>query len=290
VSFNKVVESNPGSYIVIINLRREGEGLDFNSSQADLCYRIVGMTQMEEVWSDRIPEDVKQMICYYVPYGILSIQSKKRRRAISVSHFAQSLDGLIADSSGNSKWIGNRENLVHAHRMRAICDGIIIGSRTLESDNPRLNVRHVKGSNPVRIILGSVGDNIDSMLAANSDSIWVIGGDGKLKNSKLRYLSLNRKNKYINCREILKTLYAEGVHSVYIEGGAITTSQFMNDGMIDICQLHFSPIIIGKGVKSMSNLPIDKIDEAIRFSHFTYNHIGKEFMFVGEPIREDLDG
>ncbi|MBN4081257.1 RibD family protein, partial [Caldithrix abyssi] len=247
------------------------------------------MTQMEEIWSDRIPEEIKQLICSYAPYSLLSMYSKRRQRAISVSHFAQSLDGLIADSSGNSKWIGNRENLIHAHRMRAICDGIIIGSRTLKSDNPRLNVRHVKGPNPTRIILGSIGDNIDSMLAANSNSIWVIGGDWKLKHSSLRYISLKRKNKYINCLDILRTLYHEGIHSVYIEGGAITTSQFMREGMIDIYQLHISPMILCRGVKSMSNLQIDKINNAIRFSRFTYNHIGNEFMFVGEPIRESQD-
>ncbi len=290
VSLNNIVETNPGSFSVIISLKPEAVIPESRSSQIDAGYKILGISQMKEVWSDRIPEDIKQMICSYVPYCFLSIHSKMRRRAISVSHFAQSLDGLIADSLGNSKWIGNHENLIHAHRMRALCDGIIIGSRTFKSDNPRLNVRYVKGPNPTRIILGFIGNNIETTLAVNTDSILVFGGESKSKNTSVRFLPLKRKNKYINSLDILKTLYSERIYSVYIEGGAITTSEFMSAGMIDICQLHISPMILGRGVKAMSNLKINKINDSIRFTRFSYIRTGKELMFVGEPKGEGKDG
>ena len=53
----------------------------------------------------------------YLPYCFLSYQAQRLGRAISVSHFAQTLDGKIATLAGDSKWIGNQENLKHAHRI-----------------------------------------------------------------------------------------------------------------------------------------------------------------------------
>ena len=55
----------------------------------------------------------------YLSYCYLPILAKANQRAISVAHFAQSLNGMIATQCGSSRWIGNEENLVHAHRMRA---------------------------------------------------------------------------------------------------------------------------------------------------------------------------
>ena len=47
-----------------------------------------------------------------------------------IVHMAQSVDGNVATTQGNSKWIGNKENLTHAHRLRALVDGVIVGGET----------------------------------------------------------------------------------------------------------------------------------------------------------------
>ena len=68
---------------------------------------------------------------------------------------AQSLDGKIASSTGDSKWITCEESRKRAHKLRSEVDAIVIGRKTAVQDNPKLTVRHVEGKNPARIVLDS---------------------------------------------------------------------------------------------------------------------------------------
>jgi len=112
----------------------------------------------------------------YLPYCFLSLKAKRLKRAISTTHFAQTLDAKIATNTGDSKWIGNDENLIHAHRMRALCDGVLVGRRTVEADEPKLNVRHVCGQDPVRIVLGNPNSDFNSLLNCSDAKILYIEG------------------------------------------------------------------------------------------------------------------
>lgn len=58
-----------------------------------------------------------------------------------INKCALTLDGRIATSSGDSKWISNEYSRLVAHRLRRISDAIIIGKNTFMNDNPSLTVR-----------------------------------------------------------------------------------------------------------------------------------------------------
>ncbi len=90
-----------------------------------------GLAQMTELNATTLPPAVRQMIRTYAPYCLASRYAKSWQRAFSVSHFAQPLDGRIATVDGHSQWIGGPGNLTHAHRIRALCDGILIGAKTM---------------------------------------------------------------------------------------------------------------------------------------------------------------
>jgi diaminohydroxyphosphoribosylaminopyrimidine deaminase/5-amino-6-(5-phosphoribosylamino)uracil reductase len=67
---------------------------------------------------------------------------------------AMSLDGRIATRTGESQWITGEASRAFAHRLRDISDGILVGARTVDADNPLLTTRGVKnGRDPVRIVL-----------------------------------------------------------------------------------------------------------------------------------------
>src|SRR6056297_2782771 len=68
---------------------------------------------------------------------------------------AQTLDGYIASSSGDSKWITNSEARLEGHKLRHRSDAIMVGIGTILADNPSLTARLEKktGIDPLRIVL-----------------------------------------------------------------------------------------------------------------------------------------
>ena len=47
---------------------------------------------------------------------------------IAVGHLGQSLDGFIATHAGESQYVTGEENILHLHRMRALCDAVVVGA------------------------------------------------------------------------------------------------------------------------------------------------------------------
>ncbi len=221
----------------------------------------------------------------YLPYCFCCFVAQREKRAISIAHFAQTLDGKIATEKGYSRWIGNEENLKHAHRMRALCDAILVGRSTLDHDQPSLTVRHVAGPNPRRVILGSGAADYSCLLAAAPETVIVIGTEKCGAEDLIEFCSLPCENGRLRGQQILECLFEKGCYSVYIEGGTVTTSNFIADRAVDILQLHLSPQIFGSGRPAFILPEIEEVKEAVQFSNFHYQTVGDTLMFVGQMER-----
>jgi riboflavin biosynthesis pyrimidine reductase len=175
--------------------------------------------------------------------------------------------------------------------MRALCDGILIGSGTLICDKPALTVRHVAGKNPQRIILGTAqkGD-FESLKQSDSSEIWSIGSNDLSQEEGVSSYTLSSADaEPYTCNQLLEWLWEKGIHSVYVEGGAKTTSCFLREGMIDIMQLHFSPLVFGSGISAIQLPQIEAVSESISFDSFAFQLVGDSVMFVGTPIYNSGD-
>ena len=51
------------------------------------------------------------------------------------------------------RWVTGQENVLHMHRLRALCDAIVVGAGTVAADDPQLTTRLVTGANPLRVVL-----------------------------------------------------------------------------------------------------------------------------------------
>ena len=271
-----VPKANATLVLVIVNPE-----VAIEHPQATIFY-LEGSTVVLD-YEYQVEEEIVEFLATYLPYCFLSLRARQQQRAVTIAHFAQSLDGKIATQEGHSRWIGNEENLVHAHRMRALCDSILIGSRTLNADHPALTVRLVEGENPRKVVLCSTEGDFSSLRAESSSSVLVIGTGEDPCVENATYCQLpSGENDRIASNDILRHLYAQGLYTVYVEGGATTTSYFLQEGAVDILQLHVAPLIFGSGLDSFSLPGITTVDEAIRFAPFYYKPIGDAFMFVGE--------
>ena len=74
----------------------------------------------------------------------LPICSATAATPITVGHLGQSLDGFIATHAGDSQFVTGEENILHLHRMRALCDAVIVGAGTVAADDPQLTTRRVR--------------------------------------------------------------------------------------------------------------------------------------------------
>lgn len=228
-----------------------------------------------------------QFLKTYLPYCLFPVYARQMNRAITTAHFAQTLDGRIATLSGHSKWIGNQENLIHAHRMRALSDAILIGTGTLTKDKPKLTVRLVPGDNPQRVVLGRPVATKDYACLAESCSkqIIAIGAIDSTLNGRIDYTKLDdTENGRIHSIKVLEHLYQRGIYSIYLEGGAITTSNFLIDKAIDVLQLHLSPLIFGSGKSAITLPEIAEVQNAVQFDAFRFQQVGDTIMFIGQLI------
>ncbi len=67
---------------------------------------------------------------------------------------AATLDGRTAAPDRTSQWITGEAARADAHRLRAESDAILVGAGTVRADDPSLTVRHVDGTDPLRVVLG----------------------------------------------------------------------------------------------------------------------------------------
>lgn len=267
-----------GNETILISL--SGDRQQISENQPVLL--ISNFTNVEVKQQGFLSLDQIDFLKNYLPYCFISLYARKKGRAISIAHFAQSLDGKIATNSGDSKWIGNEENLIHAHRMRALCTGILVGRKTVVVDKPSLTVRLVEGENPRKIVICSSPCDLSSLHKEEEDELIVLGSSEAPETAKIDYAKMPQENGKINCLEILEKLFEKGIYSVYIEGGSITTSNFLIDKAVDILQLHLSPLVFGSGRSGIVLPEIDQVEESIQFEKFSYLPTGNSIMFVGE--------
>jgi len=200
---------------------------------------------------------------------------------------AQTLDGKISTNSGHSKWIGNTENLNHAHRIRALVDSVLVGGKTIAKDLPTLNVRHVSGKNPIRLLLTSNFSDFDKLPNAPSLKTILIRNQAKPLNrstniSKVIYYKNTKPEE--NIISILKQLKINGIHSILVEGGPTTLNGFLQAKVVNLLQLHIAPLIFGSG-KSAFQLPeIETVSQGLHLQNMVYHQMGNAMMITGVPL------
>jgi diaminohydroxyphosphoribosylaminopyrimidine deaminase / 5-amino-6-(5-phosphoribosylamino)uracil reductase len=191
---------------------------------------------------------------------------------------AQSLDGSIAASNGESNWISSEESRRRVHVLRSQIDAVLIGKGTALADNPQLTVRAVDGRNPKRIILDTNLFLPLSLKLFNNDeksnTIVCCGLKASLseKADKLKVLNVNileveeQKNGELDINDLLKNLSEiYKINSVLVEGGSGIYSSFAEHNLIDEIQLFIAPKIFGISHPAFDKFRIDKLEQALNF-------------------------
>jgi len=215
-----------------------------------------------------------------------------------IGQLGQSLDGRIATVSGHSRFINGDDGITHLHRIRALSDAVVVGAGTAVADNPQLTVRRTSGDNPVRVVIDRrrrVPASHHLFTDNAAPTLRLVAGDyqpgpkAKLQRGVLDVPCLGHNQQPVCPAHILAVLADFGLHKIFIEGGGVTVSSFLNAQLLDRLHVMVAPMIIGSGRPAFTLPDIDQLDEALR-PKATMVNLGSDMLFALEfkVNRDDL--
>lgn len=230
-----------------------------------------------------LPAAADELLRLYLP-----LCQARAGHPVVFGHLGQSLDGYIATSTGDSCYVTGPENIAHLHRMRALCDAVIIGAETVVADNPRLTTRLVPGNNPLRVILDPrcrLGSDYHLFHDGQATTLRVCEAGDNVPQAKLvddaQALQIGTSNGQLALDELLTLLQERGCHALFIEGGGTTVSRFLQAGLVDHLQIAVAPLLIGAGRPGIQLPACTRLKDCLRPKHHMYR--------MGEDILYDFD-
>jgi len=202
---------------------------------------------------------------------------------------AMTLDGKIATSTGESKWITSKEARDYVHRLRSSIDAILVGVNTVLKDNPSLSI-HGKGKNPKRIIIDPqlhiplnakiFNSTVETILITTKN---IERKTNFYKKKKIRILSLPSKNGKIDFQQIMSKLAKMNIASVLIEGGGETNAYALEAGVVDEVMFFIAPKIIGGKNAStpVEGKGIVNINRAVKIKELKVHRYGRDILLCG---------
>jgi diaminohydroxyphosphoribosylaminopyrimidine deaminase/5-amino-6-(5-phosphoribosylamino)uracil reductase len=261
--------------------------LDGHLSPADSGHRRAALAWTADAgWRSVLPpaHPLQSALDLYLP-----ICSATTARPIAVGHLGQSLDAFIATHSGDSQFVTGSANIVHLHRMRALSDAVIVGSGTVAADNPQLTTRHVEGPNPLRVVF-------DPARRVGLDPKYRVFDDATARTLYFCARELIRPDEtHFGTAEIISIdeddprsdaalaavfahLRRSGCPRIFIEGGGVTVSAFMQAELLDRLHVAIAPLIIGDGRPAIRLAPQQKLRDCRRPQYRVFR-MGGDMLF-----------
>ena len=206
---------------------------------------------------------------------------------------AMTLDGNIATITGESRWISCEESRTYVHRMRARMDAVMVGVDTVIADNPQLTVRHVRGRNPLRVIVDTRLRTPESVLVLSRplSSKTIIATTESNPRVHLRYLKqgatilvCDEFDGRVSMMDLLQKLGTTGVQSLLLEGGSRLAGDMLQHGLIDELVFFVAPKIIGNnGFAPFTLQGITSMTQAVKLEFTDVCRIGSDIVVTARP-------
>lgn len=205
-----------------------------------------------------------------------------------IGHLGQSLDGFIATTVGDSNYVTGEENIRHLHRLRALCDAVVVGAGTVANDDPRLTTRLVSGESPLRIVLDPrrrlpqshriFQDGEARTLRVSCAPVE--GGFGaQLCSGRHEELLLRADpDGGLDLRAMLSALAARGCRRLFVEGGGETVSSFLAADLLDRLHIAVAPLIIGNGRPAIRLAERERLGDCLRPTARIYR-MGRDLLY-----------
>ena len=213
---------------------------------------------------------------------------------------AMTLDGKVATSSGDSKWISGPASRARAHQWRAECDAVAVGIGTALSDDPRLTARLDSPTpirQPRRIVFDSLARlPVSGRLVADCRevplSVVVSRAAPRAATAALSahgadVIVATGANEPARVLSALDQLGASGIGSIMLEGGPHLAGVFLDAGEIDEVRLFLAPVILGGRTARdpLEGEGVEQISEAVSALTLNCERVDQDLL-VSARIKE----
>ncbi len=205
-----------------------------------------------------------------------------------VLKWAQTIDGRIATGTGDSRWISSQASRKFTHQLRRAADAVLVGSGTVQNDNPQLTVRHVKGRQPWRIVLDHRLDiRLDSTIlnddfrsktvvfTANQDSSTI--EPLQAKGVEVEFAAGGNEGR-IDLDAVSKWMVKNQLISLLVEGGRRVITSYLRSGVVDKIMVFVAPKLMGKGIDAVGDLGIEAMQYVRMMKNVSYRKVGPDIL------------
>jgi diaminohydroxyphosphoribosylaminopyrimidine deaminase/5-amino-6-(5-phosphoribosylamino)uracil reductase len=173
----------------------------------------------------------------------------REKRPFVLLKFARTSDNFIASDDLTRKKISNHLTDILVHKWRSEESAIMVGTLTVETDNPLLTVRNWNGNNPLRITIDRKLRLPKRLNIFDSSAKTLVFNEIKNQNEgTLEFVKIDF-NQDVE-KQMLEKLYERNILSVMIEGGAFLLNRFIFKDLWDEARIITSGITFEKGLQA----------------------------------------
>lgn len=203
---------------------------------------------------------------------------------------ATTIDGRIATSSGESRWITSPEARRVVHALRLTHDAVLIGIGTARTDNPDLSVRDLGATpQPIRIVIDArLSHAPQSRLGetAKLSPVWLCHTDeapadarAAWANTEAMLIECKAENAQVNLTDALHRLATLGLTRIFCEGGATLAASLIRDHLVDDLITFTAGKLIGAtGHPALASLPDAPLKDLPALTLLETRQIGPDTM------------
>jgi riboflavin-specific deaminase-like protein len=268
-----------GARALVDELAGENRRSLFGEGPGGQLQRLVGgagvaqlIWEPEHGWQSRVPpaDPRAPLLDLYLP-----ICSATLDRPLTLGHLGQSLDGFIATPSGDSQFVTGPENLIHVHRLRALCDAVVVGAGTVAADDPQLTTRYVSGPSPLRVVLDPgqrLGPDFKVFTDRQAPTLYICADENRTSDAHgcADVVGIAGDDTDGGAAQVVELLRARGCARILVEGGGVTVSAFLEAGLLDRLQIAIAPVFIGDGRPAVRLTPERHLRDCRRPAYRVY--------------------
>jgi diaminohydroxyphosphoribosylaminopyrimidine deaminase/5-amino-6-(5-phosphoribosylamino)uracil reductase len=208
---------------------------------------------------------------------------------------AATLDGKIATSTGESRWITGTRAREYTHRLRQRVDAVLVGSGTILADDPELTVR-VRGRrtrHPHRVI---ADERLAIPLTARAlkpreGSVAIVATTSRAPASRrrrmeqrhVRVLTTDSRDGLVDLPDLMQRLGAMEITSVLIEGGAEINASALKSGVVNKVIVMMAPKLLGgrDAISAIGGRSPKRLDNAVKLRETVVRRMGEDVIVEG---------